>query len=183
LSTFSDENLMKSVRDGDPVKLGLLFERHHRHLYNYFMRWSKGSEASEDLVQDVFCRILKYKSSYKDEQAFLPWLFRIAHNAGVDHFHTKEEALPLDDSFEPVSNGQFEKKLDDRMALKHLSSAMEKLSPEKRELVLLCRFHNLKYKQISGILGCSISAIKVRLHRALKELADLYQGCSEEKRV
>lgn len=166
---------MHAVSEGDLTKLGLLFERHHRRLYNYFYRWLGQAQRCEDLVQEVFCRILKYRQSYSEGQPFLPWFFRIAHNAGIDACRNSHQEMPLFEEFEPPAKLDQQEQLDKRADLKHLEKALGKLSPEKREIVILCRFHNLRYKQIAELLGCSVAAIKVRLHRALKELSLGYQ--------
>lgn len=175
MKAFSDENLMQQVSLGDVSKLGMLFERHHRQLYNFFFRQTRKAEHSEDLVQEVFCRILKYRHSYTQAQPFMPWFFRIAHNVGIDHFKAASPEAQMDEFLEPASPVNQDKALDDRQELAKLEKALQKLSVDKRELVILCRFHNLKYKQIAQLLNCSVSAIKVRLHRALKELSEGYQ--------
>jgi len=171
LNSFNDEQLMQSVRDKDVTKLGILFERHHKSIYHFFYRWFRNGETSEDLTQEVFCRILKYRHSYSSGQPFLAWLFRIAHNVGNDHYRTGPKELPLAEDYDPVSHIDPHQKVQNSMALQHLEKALNQLEPEKRELVILCRFHNLKYKQIAQIFDCSVAAIKVRLHRALKELS------------
>lgn len=171
LNSFNDEQLMHAVQENDVTKLGILFERHHKSLYNFFYRWFRNGETSEDLVQEVFCRILKYRHTYSAGQPFLAWFFRIAHNVGNDYFRTSPKELPLAEDYDPASRIDPQEKVQNRMALEQLEKALNQLDPEKRELVILCRFHNLKYKQIAKILGCSVAAIKVRLHRALKELS------------
>lgn len=171
---------MLAVGQGDVAKLGLLFERHHRKLYNYFYRWLGQASRCEDLVQEVFCRILKYRQSYTENQPFLPWFYRIAHNVGIDSCRHSGREQPMIADYEPASDLDLQNQLDHREALKQVEKALGNLSPEKRELVMLCRFHNLKYNQIAEILGCSVAAIKVRLHRALKELSLGYQRPRKE---
>ncbi len=70
LDSNSDNALMMKVRDGDLDKLGLLFERYNLRLFGFFYRLTHRRDISEDLVQGVFERILKYRESYKDDGAF-----------------------------------------------------------------------------------------------------------------
>jgi hypothetical protein len=68
----ADNVLMQKVRDGDLAKMAVLFERHHRPLFRYFLRLTGNREFSEDLAQDVFFRMLKYRHSYQDGSPFTP---------------------------------------------------------------------------------------------------------------
>ena len=69
---------MQAVRDGDVAKLGPLFERYHIPLFDFLARVTGDQTAAEDLVQDTFVRILKYRSTFRDGGRFETWLFRIA---------------------------------------------------------------------------------------------------------
>ena len=82
---------MLTVRDGDLDKLGVLFDRHHKLLFNFFLRLTSSREASEDLVQEVFFRMLKYRHSYRGSSQFSFWMFQIARNARIDYFRKKRE--------------------------------------------------------------------------------------------
>jgi RNA polymerase sigma-70 factor, ECF subfamily len=180
---LSDEVLMLAVREGDVSKLGILFERYHGTLFDFFSRMLSNRTAADDLVQDVFFRILKYRKTYRDESHFTTWMFHIARNARYDYFkkHRAEVLFP-EERFEIPSHGpfpsqQFER--DQETAL--LKKALMKLPEEKRELLVLARYQELKYEQIAEFLGVDIGTVKVRVHRAVKELRDIYLKLSGEK--
>ena len=78
---MNDERVMQAVRSGDAERLGTLFERHHVALYEFLYRTTGDASTAEDLVQDVFVRILKYRHTYRDGYPFLTWMYRIARNA------------------------------------------------------------------------------------------------------
>src|SRR5258705_13079978 len=84
--TVTDETLMHAVRKGDVAKLGLLFERYHRPLFDFLARMTGNAAVAEDLVQDVFVRVLKYRATWRDEGRFETWLFPIARNARAHFF-------------------------------------------------------------------------------------------------
>ena len=74
---------------GDVARLGILFERYHRPLFDFLARMTGDRAAAEDLVQDVFIRILKYRATFRDEGSFETWIFRIARNARADWFNAR----------------------------------------------------------------------------------------------
>src|SRR6202008_2396734 len=86
----TDEGLMLAVKNGDVARLGILFDRHHRALFDFFSRMTGSRTAAEDLVQDVFFRILKYRQTFCDESRFRAWMFRIARNARFDYFKRRQ---------------------------------------------------------------------------------------------
>ena len=82
---------MIRVKHGDLDKLGVLYERYNRALFAFFFKVTLNSQASEDLVQTVFFKIIKYRDRYRAEEgSFVTWMFRIAHNANIDHYHSLE---------------------------------------------------------------------------------------------
>src|SRR5258706_14127912 len=76
---------MAAVGAGEVSKLAVLFERHHRSLFRYFVSMNRNRELSEDLVQDVFFRMLRYRGSYDPQQSFTAWMYQIARNASIDN--------------------------------------------------------------------------------------------------
>src|SRR5580692_10279932 len=73
-----------AVSAGELSKLAVLFERHHRGLFRYFVSLNRDRELSEDLVQDVFFRVLRYRASYDPSRAFTAWMYQIARRANLD---------------------------------------------------------------------------------------------------
>ena len=74
---MTDEALMRAVRDGDVARLGELFERHHRSVFDFLVRMTGDRASAEDMVQDVFVRMLKYRATFRDDGRFETWMFRI----------------------------------------------------------------------------------------------------------
>jgi len=80
----SDNELMEDVKIGRAHKLAILFERYQVVLYNFFLRLTAKPNVSEDLVQEVFIRILKYRAGYLGQSRFVVWMFQIARNVHID---------------------------------------------------------------------------------------------------
>lgn len=176
---------MTQVREGDVGKLGVLFERHHRRLLSFFLRLTGGRQASEDLVQEVFVRMLKYRQSFRGEGEFAPWMFKLARNVAADHFGRGAREGPLpDEPEEQVSAAPLaQEELERAEAARLLRAALLRLPVEKREVLVLSRFADLRYEQIAALLGTSEGAVKVRVHRALKQLREAYDGLALEARA
>ncbi len=167
---------MIQVREGELQKLALLFERHHVALFNYFVRQTTDRDLSEDFVQEVFLRIMKYRSTFRGDGEFLPWMYHIARNVQIDHARKwgretryDEEIHEVTDT-EPVPEEQVQQ-LDD---ISLLEKALAKLSKEKREVLVLSRYQNMKYTAIAELLGCTVEVVKVRVHRAMHDLRKIY---------
>ncbi len=174
MDTLSDNALMLKVKNGDIDKMGLLYERYHRQLYRFIFNMTRQKELSEDMVQNIFLRMLKYPGGFMGFGEFKMWMYHIARNAVYDHFR-KVKRTPshsdLTNWEEKIEGEQFtDARLEKEQELKTLETAMEKLSDENRELLILCRFQELKYHEIAKILNTTEGAIKVRVHRAFNQL-------------
>jgi RNA polymerase sigma factor (sigma-70 family) len=177
LEALADNYLMAKVRDGDPEKLGLLYERYKRPLLGFFVGMVRDKELSEDLVQNTFVRILKYKHLFRGDGDFRTWMFHIARNVKNDHFRknkiTHEKVDKWEDKIKDEGNLMQEWQNDDEQ--KMLAIAMDKLPEDKREILLLSKYQEKKYKEIGEILGCTEGTVKVKVFRALQDLKAIYQ--------
>ena len=180
---MTDNALMEAVRDGKVEKLAILFERHQFPLFNFFLRLTGNRAASEDLVQDVFMRILKYRATYQGEDKFTVWLYKIARNAHIDHLRKRKDAVALDQQIvepaSPLPGPADRTEREEEAAL--IAKAMAELSPRKQEILVLSRFQNLKYEEIAAVMKCEVGTVKVRVYRALRELSDRFFALSGER--
>jgi RNA polymerase sigma-70 factor (ECF subfamily) len=182
VATIDDGEVMRMVRDGDVGQLGVLFERHHGRLYNYCLRLTGNAETSRDLVQEVFFRILKYRETYRDDGSFLPWFYRLARNACYDHLRGSGREVAADvEAMEETDPGPApSEEAERREEVRLLSRALHRLPVDKRELLVMARFGALGYREIAETLGTSVGAVRVRVHRALKELRQVYLRMERE---
>ena len=181
----SDHELMLAVRAGEIRRLGELFERYHKPLYGFFVRLTNQASSSEDLVQIVFYRILKYRHTYRDEGKFSAWIYHLARKVAADHFR-KHASTPA-----PADPGDFNDHPDQAPApdssaatsddLALLRRALTRLTHEHREVLVLARLQHLNHQEIARLLDCSVGAVKVRAHRALKELRKVYFKIRKEQ--
>ena len=176
VTPLADNEIMQEVKDGKVEKLAILFERYHVMLYNFFLRLTGNRNISEDLVQDVFFRILKYRASYQPQGKFTIWMYQIARNAHVDYLRKQKDEAPLEQGWDQVLSREAlpEEKLETSQEIAWVRQALDKLSLKKKEILLLSRFQNLKYREIAELLGCQEGSVKTTVHRALKELGKFY---------
>ncbi len=176
MNPTSDNALMEQVRDGQVAKLAILFERHHVMLYNFFLRLTGRRGPSEDLVQDVFVRILKYRATYRSESKFTVWLYQIARNAHTDYLRKQKPEVALEEQFEEPAGGETPAadRLDAEVDATLLRRALDRLPLKKREILILSRYEDMKYKDIAELMDCSIETIKTSVHRGIRELRKIY---------
>jgi RNA polymerase sigma factor (sigma-70 family) len=169
---------MLAVRAGEIDRLGDLFERHHKPLYGFLVRLTGHRASSEDLVQLVFFRILKYRHTYRDEGKFSAWIYHLARKVAADHFRksanaaTPSDPADLHDFPDQTPHAADRAATSDDLAL--MRTALAQLPLEQREVLTLHRFQNLPHEDIARLLDCSVGAVKVRAHRALGALRDKY---------
>lgn len=184
MESLSDNALMLKVKSGDLDKMGLLYQRYHQQLYGFFFKMCGKSSISEDMVQNVFFRMLKYRHTYKGEGSFKTWIYHLSRNVFADQyrknkrFNFSEDMAKYETTIEKEQN-QEELLIEyqDRILLRR---AIGQLSEEKRELLILSKYQGLKYEEIADILNCSAGALKVRLHRIIKELQTSFNKMEKE---
>ena len=167
---------MSNVKGGHLSDLSKLFDRYHIALFNFFLKLTADKQKSEDLTQNLFYRVIRYRESYHiDKGTFKSWIYQMARNIHLDYCkQEKRIANVVKDTFHhndqiPVQEEGFVEK-----DFEQLREALGKLGPVDRELILLSRFEGLKYEEISKMKNMSVGSIKVQIHRAIKELKNLY---------
>ena len=188
MSPAADNELMLKVRDGDLGKLSFLFERYHLALFNFLLRSTGSRDLSEDLVQEVFLRILKYRHTFRPDSQFSAWMYHVARNAQIDHFRKLKHADQVshdseEDVFSEIASPGLtpEEQLAKRQETRLVRKALSQLPLERREVLILSRYQGLKYEEIATILGCEVGTVKGRVFRAIRELADVFNGIKGEK--
>ncbi|HUR60536.1 MAG TPA: sigma-70 family RNA polymerase sigma factor [Opitutaceae bacterium] len=180
----SDHALMLAVRDGELDALGELFERHHGPLFGFLVKLTGNRAAAEDIAQTVFQRMLKYRHTYRDDGSFTAWMYHLARRCAADHFRRANAAphaidpADLHEHADDAPHAAQNASTRDDHALLH--AALARLDRDDREVLLLSRFQELSFAEISGILECSVGAAKVRAHRALRELREVYFRLQKE---
>ncbi|MEL6926217.1 MAG: RNA polymerase sigma factor, partial [Bacteroidota bacterium] len=142
-------------------------------LYNL----NRNAAVSEDLVQNVFVRILKYRHRFRGDGEFKSWMFFIARNINIDHFKRNKfrYADAIDDWKDRIADDfRSDETLMKQEELERLHMALDYLDPDKKEVLVMSKLDGMPYKQIGEVLGCTEGAVKVKVFRALKALKAIY---------
>ncbi len=172
---MTDEEIMQKVSQDQLDQLSLLFKRYHLKIFNYFVRMTRDESLSEDLTQNVFERIIRYRRSFRGDKSFKSWVYQIARNIHKDHFRLNP--IRIDDSIGVQDLGLSTSNEDaiPEERRQQLERAIARLKPEYREVIVLGWIQNMKYAEVAEVLGISESNVKVRIHRAIKQLQKLIQ--------
>lgn len=169
-----ENRIIRLAIEGDKQAFGQLYERYVGKIYRYLFFRMDSREAAEDMTEIVFLKAweglpaLGRKSSGVN---FSAWLYRIAHNALVDHRRTKKEEIALE-GIEPIP-AQIEKpgtrvELDEESA--RIIPAMQKLDEQSQNVIISRFIGDLKPREIAEMLGLSEGNVRVIQYRALKKL-------------
>lgn len=189
LDQLSDEELMEAYREGNARAFECLLRRHQRPVFNFILRHVGVESVAEEMLQEVFLRIIKGTASYQRTAKFTTWLYTIARNLCVDqsrrakHRHT----VSLD---QPVGRGESQTRLSDlvpsddpsvdRQAIgqelkQRLEHAIAQLSEDQREVFLMREYSGLPFKEIAEIMDCPENTVKSRMRYALERLRESLQ--------
>jgi RNA polymerase sigma-70 factor (ECF subfamily) len=133
-------------------------------------------DVAEDLTQNVFLRMLKYRNSYREGARFQSWIYQVARNVFSDHYQAHKNKFSdfvdveklgaqLHDTDDYAEQLEKEKNL-------HRSLAM--LKEDQRELLILTRFQHMKYEEVAALMDTTVSNVKVKVHRAIQKLREHY---------
>lgn len=184
----SDEVLMMRFQGGDRNAFAILVKRHKTPLYNFILRQVRTVQVAEDLVQDVFVKIVHNATDFKHEARFSTWTYAIARNVCIDHLRkmSLRRHPSLDQPSQEDNDGPT---LLDRMSDKHpqtsaeraaigseigvrITKAVEELPPEQREVFLLRELGNIPFKDIAEMVGVPENTVKSRMRYALERLQE-----------
>ncbi len=171
---------MHRVRAGDVSLVSMLFERHHRRLFRFCWRMTGKAALSEDLVQEVFLRVLRHRETFREGNLFTPWVFSIARNVHHDGWRKQRRESPLELVAQVPAAPDVP--LEKQEEIERLQRAMAALPDDQRELLVMHRYAGMTHAEIAKVLGCEEGASRARLHRALNTLRQIYLS-SERRRL
>jgi len=183
--------LVRRCIGGDAAAWEEIVQRYHRRIYNVCYRFAGDAENAQDLTQEVFIKMYRTLNTYDSGKgAFMTWVTTITRNLLVDHFRKTKGDRLTDSIDQPVSEHEDAQPLSAQIAdpalppdaavqsretreMVHL--ALQKLSPELREAVILRDLQDMDYREIASALRVPQGTVKSRINRGRAELARLLQ--------
>src|SRR5271163_2321831 len=180
ISLDADAQLVERCLAGHDAAWEDLVKLHTRRVYSICYRFTNSDAEAQDLTQDVFLRVFKNLKSFRaGEGLFVVWLTRLTRNLLIDHYRRtrmdratesiEEQGAALEENTAMIS--RTDGMLAGREASELLQAALQKLSPELRETVILRDLEELEYREIAQILNVPEGTVKSRLNRGRAELA------------
>ena len=183
--------LVRRCIAGDAAAWEEIVHKYHRRIYNICYRFAGSGNDADDLTQEVFIKMYRTLNTYDGERgAFMTWVTTITRNLLVDHFRkTKqdrvtdsldgtpsehEDAMPLSERIPDQAAGP-DAGVQSREAGEAVHQALQKLSPELREAVILRDLQDMDYREIATVLRVPEGTVKSRINRGRAELARLLQ--------
>lgn len=197
-SSLEDEDLLAQFNDGDAGAFEVLLERYRRQIFNFILRSVRDRHAAEELMQDVFLRVVQRSREFKGESKFSTWLYTIARNLCIDN--SRKMAFRRHRSLDAPSRGKdgegpsmiervegrelgAHREAVSRELSERIASAVEELPNEQREVFLMRQVSHMPFKEIAAVVGVPENTVKSRMRYALERLQQAladYQDYAEQ---
>ena len=171
-SGVSDEQLMTAYVGGDQTAFRELFARYAPLLGRVVRAQVSSDDESRDLVQQTFLQLHRARNDYRHGEMLRPWLFTIAYNLIRDRWRARARGreVPLEQAPPPVETATPADSLQERRRAESLRAALASLPGDQRMVVEMHWFAGVPLPEVAVTLGVSLSAVKVRAHRAYQRL-------------
>ncbi len=179
---LADGELVVTAVAGREASFEELVRRYQRPIASYVYRMVGDYDAALDLTQEVFIKVYNSLSRYRSEFKFSTWIYKIAHNAAIDHLrrHSVRDQVLLtrDENNQPEISiesrrltPEQESEREERRS--EIESVVHALPAAYRELIVLRHSHDLSYDEIAEVTGLPLGTVKNRLFRAREAMRDL----------
>ncbi len=185
---IKDEVLIARFQAGDEKSFDELVHRYERKIRLLCMQYLFDPQEVEDSTQEIFIKVYRSLHAFEPQAQFLTWLYRIAINHCLNVLRSKRRRKWLQ-PFSQLSDDRTIRQLESQSSghdplqelerserIQRVRSAISALPDDQRTAVILHRFEGLSYQQIAEVMGCSVSAVESRLHRAKFKLARLLEN-------
>lgn len=186
-----DRQLVDAIRNGDPSAYRGLVERYQGRVYALIVGMVRDREEARDLTQETFVRAYNNLDRFLAQSSFYTWLYRIAMNTAIDHLRKQKnrQTTEFDEQVATREDGAIDpahrredpaRSLERRRLSARIFAALDTLSPEHREVVVLREVEGLSYKEIADTMGIPEGTVMSRLYYARRKLREELAGDFEQ---
>lgn len=172
--TPDDKALIEAFQAGDEFAFVSLYNRYKGAVYAFCVKMLLDRAQAQDVMQETFLRVYENRDRLHSASSFKSWLFTIARNQCLNQLRRSTRQVPLDDN-EEADDRPFETpaaSLEKSERIELVSHFLAQLKPDYREVLILREYHNLSYEEIAAVTRSTLSAVKSRLFKARRRLAD-----------
>jgi RNA polymerase sigma-70 factor, ECF subfamily len=182
-----DRQVIQAVLGGDSERFGLLVVKYQDRLFNGVSRMLGSAADADDVLQESFLQAFRKLSTFRENSSFYTWIYRIAINAAINLRRRERRSVNLSD------NSQFPdplitdadsgpaRRMEQSEEIHELQTALNQLSDEHRNILVLREIEGMSYEDISQILDMPIGTVRSRLHRARLQLRDCLIARQEQR--
>lgn len=168
----------------------VIYDTYHQDVYQYIFYMTKDKSLTEDIIQEVYIKVLKSYDSFRGDSSEKTWLFSIARHTTMDFFrkqHQKKQRIAGFFNWNKqgtylTDNAPLPEEviiLDEEM--KQIYSQLDKCSNDQKQVIILRYIQSLSIQETAEILGCSSSKVKTTQHRAIKKLQTLLAETNKDR--
>ena len=179
INQMEEKDLILLAQSGDDMAFGILMERYQNAVFNLCYRMLNNPQDAEDAAQEIFIKAYRAIRSFDVERKFSTWILSISSNYCIDQYRKRRlKTLSLEDSpYEDIrdeNQKNMEKLLTDKEKEKEIQKLLDNLQPKDRAAVVMFYWEDYSYDEIAEALDLSLGAVKSRLFRARKTLAQIW---------
>jgi RNA polymerase sigma-70 factor (ECF subfamily) len=172
-----DTELVARMQRRDPHALAELYDRYGRLVYSLILRVVRDTGIAEDLVQETFLRVWNRVAGFDAQKGSIgPWLLAVARNRAIDYLRSaggrERNSVEFEENDHPALYGDMEKDILNSDKARRVKSAIEKLSPNQRQVIELAYFEGLSQTEMAERMGQPLGTVKTWVRTALKNLRD-----------
>jgi RNA polymerase sigma-70 factor (ECF subfamily) len=172
-----DSGLVARMQRRDPLALAELYDRYGRITYSLILRVVRDSGIAEDLVQETFLRVWNRVHGFDAQKGSIgPWLLAVARNRAIDYLRSaggrERNSLEYEESDHPALYCDMEKDILASDKARRVKSAIDRLSPNQRQVIELAYFEGLSQTEMAERMGQPLGTVKTWVRTALKNLRD-----------
>ena len=181
INALEEKEIIILAQKGDDVAFGILVERYQNAIFNLCYRMLYNPQDAEDAAQEVFIKAYRALRSFDVERKFSTWILSISSNYCIDQYRKRKlQTFSLEDSpYEDVKDEKqknMEALLTDKENEKEIQTLLDSLQAKDRAAIVMFYWQDYSYEEIAEALDLSLGAVKSRLFRARKTLAEVWMN-------
>ncbi len=169
---IQERSLIRAFQHGDDFAFVSLYNRYKGPIYTFCVRMLLDRDAAQDAMQETFLRIYENRDRLLKTAAFKPWLFSVARNQCLNMLRKRKRCIRLDESLAQRMQAPASRALEKSEQRALVTHFLGQLKPEYREVIVLREYQNMSYAEIAAVTKSTLSAVKSRLFKARRKLAE-----------